>query len=131
MSSNEDRMSSCARHSTLRIVNDLGLVPDRWGAIVRHAAFSARRFWLSWMGGSPLLTAFRRQSSEPRPGTEWVVSQRVTVEVRMSDMLKGHRPDSAQLPGASTAERYSRAAATRVAARVESSGVDRTRIITG
>ena len=57
----------------------------------------------------------------------------MTVEDRMSDMLRRHGPDSPNALAHPLRERYIRAAATRVAESLESRGVDRThhRIIIG
>jgi len=57
----------------------------------------------------------------------------MTVEERMSDMLRRHGPNSPNALAHPQRERYIRAAATRVAERLESRGVDRAhhRIILG
>jgi hypothetical protein len=57
----------------------------------------------------------------------------MTVEERMRDMLRRHGPGSPNALAHPQRERYIRAAATRVAERLESRGVDRAhhRIIVG
>jgi hypothetical protein len=57
----------------------------------------------------------------------------MTIEERMSDMLRRHGPNSPNALAHPQRERYIRAAATRVAERLESRGVDRAhhRIILG
>jgi hypothetical protein len=50
----------------------------------------------------------------------------MTVDDRLSDMLKRHRPNSPNALAHPVREPYIRAAAARVAERLEHSGVDRT-----
>jgi hypothetical protein len=51
----------------------------------------------------------------------------MTVDERMSDMLRRHGPNSPNALAHPQREPYIRAAATRVAARLERRGIDRTR----
>src|SRR5829696_4766771 len=78
MSTNESRLSSCVRRSTLQVPYSSGGFQGVFGAVVRHAAVSVRRFRLSWIacwaGGEAdersraAVGAGRVRSAPPEPG---------------------------------------------------------------
>src|SRR5215203_7243903 len=78
MSTNESRLSSCVRRSTLQVPYCSGGFQGVFGAVVRHAAVTVRRLRLSWIacwaGGEAdersraAVGAGRVRSAPPEPG---------------------------------------------------------------
>jgi len=141
MSSNESRLSSCVRRSTLCMPDGVGLAVDGVADIVQHAALSARRCWLSWIacwaGGEAdersraAVGAGRVRSAPPEPGCGprpvvhhgcrfFLASDKVQVKYAM---LRAHLVDQLPVTEAAVAHGYSRAAFYLVSASFDQLGM--------